>query len=144
MRISKQAKETLTPVELDHGDVLAFTLANGRVVTLALQETGFALVTTQGRGRRADYPITVYRFFARVAVNGTAYTLEREVPSASTAGRRATHASPCRTPRCASAPTRCTPGAHCRRAGWTSVTATTAKTAGWAPTSATRPTAGWT
>ena len=83
MLIKKTAKDTLTPIEMDHGDTLAFICADGREVALTLLETGGDVMVTELPS--FDAPVsgakTVCRFFCVVEVNGKRHCLEREVPT---------------------------------------------------------------
>ncbi len=74
-QIDLSAKETLTALEMDEGDALTFRLADGRVFRLVLQETSAAIVERVTPGG------IVYRFAARVRVDGQPMTLERYVCS---------------------------------------------------------------
>ena len=83
MIIKKQTKSTLTPVEMDIGDILHFTLKNGDVGRLKLLSTGARVVSTDLKSfeKEVDGAITIYRFFCQIEVNGKLYRLEREVPT---------------------------------------------------------------
>ena len=80
--IQREAKETLTAVELDPGDTLKFTLRNGQTRTLVLEETEAEILLTNvaklkhGSGSGG----TVYRFACRVLIDGHPITFERYVP----------------------------------------------------------------
>ena len=67
------AREVLTPVELNCGDTLRFTLKNGAVRTLALEETGCEII------ERPPLQGLVYGFSCRVRVDGHPLTLTRVV-----------------------------------------------------------------
>ncbi|MGD8240230.1 MAG: PKD domain-containing protein, partial [Armatimonadota bacterium] len=69
--VELRAKDTLTPVEMDVGDVLQFRLRGGRVFTLALEDTHAAIV------ERVEPGGIVYRFTARVLVDGEQMVMER-------------------------------------------------------------------
>ncbi len=73
--ISRIAKDTLTAVELDHGDELQFTLRSGRTVSLLLEDTAAAVV------ERVEPGGIVYQFSCSVRVDGQAMTLRRFVCS---------------------------------------------------------------
>ena len=81
--MKKTAKDTLTPVELNHGEVLEFTLSNGNVVVMTLLETGGEVVCSDlpSFERPVEGAKTLYRFFCEIEVNGKRHRLEREVPS---------------------------------------------------------------
>ena len=83
VRIERTAKDTLTPVELDCGDVLVFTRADGQTVSLTLLETGGEVVSTDMESFAAPQNAakTVYSFFCVLSVNGVKHRLEREVPT---------------------------------------------------------------
>ena len=69
------ARETLTAVELDHGDQLEFTLRNGRTVSLVLDDTRAAIV------ERIEPGGVVYQFSCEVRIDGQPITLRRYVCS---------------------------------------------------------------
>lgn len=71
----REAKDTLTAVELDRGDALQFRLAGGRVVAIRLEATEAAIVERVTPGG------IVYRFEARLRVDGLPVTLQRYVCS---------------------------------------------------------------
>ena len=81
MQIHRKAKVTLTPIELQHDDVLMFTLLNGSVVKIELLETGANITDTTldtlGVEQRAA--TTIYQFWASLKINGDHHRLEREV-----------------------------------------------------------------
>ncbi|MBN2450284.1 MAG: hypothetical protein JXR77_07835, partial [Lentisphaeria bacterium] len=68
------ATETLTPVELNHGDTLRFTLRNGEVRTLVLEDTGAEILE-----RPPGLPGVVYGFSCRLLVDGQPLTMRRDV-----------------------------------------------------------------
>ena len=70
-----RAKDTLTALEMNHGDTLEFQLRSGRVFRLTLEDTDAAIV------ERVDPGGIVYRFEARVRVDGLPMTLSRYVCS---------------------------------------------------------------
>ena len=69
------AKDTLTALEMSQGDELRFRLESGRLFTLNLEATGAAIV------ERVEPGGIVYRFSARVRVDGQPMSLERYVCS---------------------------------------------------------------
>lgn len=73
--IELEAKDTLTALEMDHGDELRFRLRDGRRFTLVLDDTDAAIVERVTPGG------IVYRFGARVHVDGQPMTLRRYVCS---------------------------------------------------------------
>ena len=73
--IDATAKDTLTAVELDHGDELRFTLRNGRTVSLLLEDTSAAIV------ERVEPGGIVYQFSCDIRVEGQPMTLRRFVCS---------------------------------------------------------------
>ncbi|MFO7901314.1 MAG: PKD domain-containing protein [Pirellulaceae bacterium] len=73
--VSMRAKETVTAVELDHGDRLHFRLKNGRDVELTVSDSGAAIVETVEPGG------IVYRFWCRLRIDGQPVVLERFVCS---------------------------------------------------------------
>jgi hypothetical protein len=73
--IELRSKETLTALEMDRGDELRFSLQDGRVFTLRLDDTDASIVERVTPGG------IVYRFAARVRVDGQPMTLERFVCS---------------------------------------------------------------
>lgn len=83
MIIKKKAKSTLTPVELDLGDALEFTLSSGVTVYLKLLKTGAEVIssTLPDFNSPSNGAKTLYRFHCTLEVNGETYQLEREIPS---------------------------------------------------------------
>ena len=79
----KAAKDTLTAVELDHGDRLEFTLTSGDAVAIELHETGAEVTSTNIKELKVEEPggRTDFRFHCTISVNGTRHRLEREVSS---------------------------------------------------------------
>ena len=71
--IRRQAKDTLTAVEMDRGDTLAFTLCNGRTVTLIPEDTAMRVLERSGA--------VVYAFTCRMRIDGHPMTLLRYVGS---------------------------------------------------------------
>ncbi len=71
--IELHAKETLTALEMNRGDELRFRLRDGRLFTLVLEDTHAAIVEKVSPGG------IVYRFSARVCVDGQPMTMERYV-----------------------------------------------------------------
>ena len=71
--IRRHAKDTLTALEMKHGDTLAFQLRGGRTFTLALDDTDAAILEKVTPGG------IVYQFRAHVRVDGQPMTLHRYV-----------------------------------------------------------------
>ncbi len=69
-----RAKETLTPVELNHGDTVRFTLRNGDVRTIVLEESRAEILE-----RPLKLPGVVYGFQCRLRVDGHSLVLQRYV-----------------------------------------------------------------
>jgi hypothetical protein len=69
------ASETLTAVEMNHGDQLQFTLRCGRTVSLVLEDTRAAIV------ERVEPGGIVYQFCCDVRIDGQPITLRRYVCS---------------------------------------------------------------
>mgnify|MGYP006272277331 CR=1 FL=1 len=82
-QVMRTATSTLTPVELNHGETLAFTLANGETRELTLQDTWVDIVVTNLEDVSTGnvHGRTVYCFGARVLVDGQPLTLSRYVPT---------------------------------------------------------------
>lgn len=78
---ARQARETLTAVEMLHGDTLKFGLRDGSEIPIELLDTGAEIIETNlplplvedRKGR------TTYRFWADLRVDGHALRYEREV-----------------------------------------------------------------
>jgi len=83
MIIDKQARDTLTAVELDIGDELRFTLASGEVRSIVIKAANAKVIhTTLDELKVAkEGAVTNYRFFTTLAIDGTPVTLRREVTS---------------------------------------------------------------
>lgn len=92
------AKDTLSVVEMDHGDVLNFRLRSGRVCTIALETTSAAIVEKVERGG------VVYRFSLGVRIDGQPITLRRY---GATSAARSVSASRTWLTVCGSGPIRC-------------------------------------
>jgi hypothetical protein len=80
--IQRQARETLTAVELDCGDTLAFTLQNGQTRTLTLEQTGARVLLTNLEKPKHGFHGggTVYELDCRVRIDGHPMTMRRYVP----------------------------------------------------------------
>ncbi len=68
----RQASETLTALEMNHGDTLKFTLHNGEIRTMVLEDTCAEILEKNDGG-------IVYRFDCRVRIDGHPLTLRRYV-----------------------------------------------------------------
>jgi hypothetical protein len=81
MVIEKRARETLTAVELDVGDALRFTLASGEVRSIVVTHASANVTETTVDEPRVEKAgaVTNYRFSCKLAIDGTAVTLDREV-----------------------------------------------------------------
>jgi hypothetical protein len=81
--VLKNAKDTLTGVELNHGDTLRFRLRSGEVWTMELKSTAARIVSTNLKTPKTAHRggRTVYTFTCDVVINGKPYTFEREVPT---------------------------------------------------------------
>ncbi len=73
--IQRKAKDTLTVLEMDHGDELQFRLRDERVVSILLNKTEAAIVEKVEPGG------IVYRFSAHVQIDGHSMRLQRYVCS---------------------------------------------------------------
>ena len=73
-----KAKNTVTAVELDHGDTVRFTLANGQTRTLVLQDTDAQIL------ERIHSVGTLDEFTAKVKIDGHPMTMRRYVGSRET------------------------------------------------------------
>ncbi|MBN1673533.1 MAG: hypothetical protein JXR37_20980 [Kiritimatiellae bacterium] len=83
MKIRKLAKDTLTAVEMEHGQTLEFTLLDGSAREIVLESTHARIVSTtlSVPKKEEDGAMTVYRFGCRLNVDGEPFELEREVPT---------------------------------------------------------------
>jgi hypothetical protein len=79
--LRKRAKDTLTAVEMDRGDVLKFTLTSGEVARIELLATEAEVVRTTLRepGVEEEGGRTDYRFRCTLRVDGAEHEPEREV-----------------------------------------------------------------
>jgi hypothetical protein len=84
MKIRRRAKETLTAVEMCHGETLEFTLADGSRREIVLEETGAQIVSTTLKRLLVEENAakTLYRFWAVLTIDGERHRLDREIPSA--------------------------------------------------------------
>lgn len=74
--VERIAKDTLTPVTLNLGDELRFTLKNGQVRRVTLIATSAAIAARDKRGG-----IARYTFKADLEIDGRRHTIERTVPA---------------------------------------------------------------
>lgn len=85
MRYTREARETLTAIEMDCGDVLEFKLRDGsRRVIEVLQTEARILFTTLApdeRGCEIRGARTFYEFSCRLRIEGKEHILRREVPT---------------------------------------------------------------
>jgi hypothetical protein len=72
-KIALPAKDTLTAVEMNHGETLQFRLVSGRIFQLVLEDTDAAII------ERVDPGDIIYTFSARIRVDGQSMTLRRYV-----------------------------------------------------------------
>lgn len=81
MILRRQAKPTLTAVEMMHGDTLEFTLASGATQSIEILDTYAQIIQTtlQQPGVEESGAKTIYRFGAEVKIDGESRCLEREV-----------------------------------------------------------------
>ncbi len=81
MIIEKTARETLTAVEMDCGDELRFTLADGRTRSIVLRHTEAVVFHTTCEAPRVEQrgAVTNYRFRCTLEIDGTPVSLGREV-----------------------------------------------------------------
>jgi hypothetical protein len=81
MTVQRQARDTLTAVEMQHGDALHFGLRSGAAVRIELRDTGAEIMSTTLRQPGAEEPggRTTYRFWADLRVDGAETRLVREV-----------------------------------------------------------------
>jgi len=79
--LRRRTGDTLTAVELDHGETLELTLADGTVRRLTVEETSAEIVETTLKTLKIEEEAgrTVYRFACRLTVDGEPHLLEREV-----------------------------------------------------------------
>jgi hypothetical protein len=79
--IRKRAKDTLTAVEMNRGDVLEFTPRSGQVVRIELVSTEAEITRTTLKELKVEQHEgrTDYRFRCEVRIDGESVTLEREV-----------------------------------------------------------------
>ncbi len=81
MILSRQARPTLTAVELDRGDTLRFACADGHVVTFVLRRTSAGILHSDLPMPKVEQrgAITPMRFWCTLEVDGTPVELVREL-----------------------------------------------------------------
>lgn len=80
--IQRQAKDTLTAVELDHGEIFRFTLNSGSTRTLMLEDTWAEVLLTNLKTPKKGFGGggTLYRFGCQVRIDGQPMTMIRYAP----------------------------------------------------------------
>lgn len=80
-KIIREAKNTITPVEMNKGDILKFKLRNGQIRTMILEETDANVLITNLNKLTSDQPGggTLYHFTCKVSIDGHMMTMERYV-----------------------------------------------------------------
>jgi hypothetical protein len=84
--IKRTAKNTLTPVLLNKGDKLEFTLRNGQIRTLQLLETNASIMRTNVKDFHEEYNLqrdggTICEFTCKVLIDGHEMTMQRYLPT---------------------------------------------------------------
>jgi len=81
MLVKRAAKDTLTAVEMIHGDTLEFRRLDGATVAIELVDTGAEIMETtlSSPGVEESAARTTYRFWAELLVDACPMRLEREV-----------------------------------------------------------------
>jgi hypothetical protein len=81
MLVRREAKATLTALEMIHGDSLEFRRLDGTVVVIELLDSGAEIVETSLKqpGVPERGATTIYRFWADFKIDGQALRLERQV-----------------------------------------------------------------
>lgn len=74
--IERVAKDTITPLTLNHGDELHFRLHNGDIRRIRLLSTSAKPVETGEQGQ-----VFVYRFNAEFLIDGTVHKMEHIIPT---------------------------------------------------------------
>ena len=77
----RKAKDTITVVEILHGDILEFTRLDGTLCVFKLNKTGARIVNTTLKtpGICENGARTIYTFWAEVTIDGKEHRLERIV-----------------------------------------------------------------
>ena len=83
MLIGKKAKNTITPIEMNIGDTIVFTLLNGFTNKIELISSNSTIVETNKKDLTTDYPAggTLLRIDASVLINGFPMNLRRFIGS---------------------------------------------------------------
>ena len=81
MIIYREAKETITAVEMNIGDTLQFKLRNGQIRKMTLEETSANVLLTNKGQKDEGVGATLYHFSCRLSVDGHPMTMERYVGS---------------------------------------------------------------
>jgi PKD repeat protein len=83
VKIIREAKNTLTPVEMNKGDTLIFKLKNGEKRILVLQQTAANVIITNLNRLKKKQPGggTLYHFTCEILIDGHPMTMERYVGS---------------------------------------------------------------
>lgn len=84
--ITRTAKNTITPVLLNKGDILEFKLKNGQVRTLQLLETNASIIRSNVKDFHEEYNLqanggTICEFSCKVLVDGHIMTMQRYLPT---------------------------------------------------------------
>ena len=81
MIIRREAKGTMSVIDMDIGDVLEYRLSSGEVRTLILNSTAADIVYTNLEKPEEAVPggATVYQFTCEITVDGAAMTMQRYV-----------------------------------------------------------------
>jgi len=81
--IQRKAKDTLTAIEMNRGDIVEFELVSGKVVRMELVSTHARVLSTTLKQLKAyennGHARTIYSFDCVLKINGREHTLEREV-----------------------------------------------------------------
>jgi hypothetical protein len=79
--IEKTARPTITAVELDVGDELHFTLANGEMRRIVLERTGANVIHTTLKEPKVEQAgaVTNYHFHAALRIDGVSVITRREI-----------------------------------------------------------------
>jgi len=81
--IERSSKNTITPVLLNHGDILEFTLRNGKKRTMKLLETNASIIKTNVKNFSEIQRDggTICRFSAKVLIDGHIFNMKRYLPT---------------------------------------------------------------
>jgi hypothetical protein len=83
MILHRTARPTLTAVEMDEGDELRFTLANGQTRSFVLKKTSASVFHTTVKEKKVAEPraLTNFRFHCQLSIDGVDVSIVREVTS---------------------------------------------------------------